>query len=111
VLRQNVAWFDVNQAGAITTKMSDGIDRMKEGMGDKIGILCQSLAQFICGMTIAFVHRYSIKILLYSAHTLNILSPSSWKMTLVMMAIVPFIAVTMALSIKVRHLLSVQEPS
>uniref|UniRef100_A0A914UX02 Uncharacterized protein n=1 Tax=Plectus sambesii TaxID=2011161 RepID=A0A914UX02_9BILA len=80
ILRQNVAWLDQNPAGALTTKMSDGIDRMKEGMGDKIGILCQSIATFICGITIAFTN--------------------SWKMTLVMMAIVPFIAFSLFLSVK-----------
>jgi ATP-binding cassette subfamily B (MDR/TAP) protein 1 len=111
VLRQNIAWFDVNQAGAITTKMSDGIDRMKEGMGDKIGILFQSLAQFICGLTIAFVYRYSIEDFLNCAPMLNIVSSISWKMTLVMMAIVPFIAVTMSLSIKVRHRLCIEKRS
>lgn len=31
---------------------------MKEGMGDKIGILCQCIAQFICGLTIAFIYRF-----------------------------------------------------
>ncbi|VDM47295.1 unnamed protein product [Toxocara canis] len=71
VLRQNMAWFDVNESGELTTKMSDGIDRIKDGIGDKLGILITFTAVFIGGMVVAF----------------NL----SWRMTLVMIAFVPLV--------------------
>uniref|UniRef100_A0A0N5B226 ABC-type xenobiotic transporter n=1 Tax=Strongyloides papillosus TaxID=174720 RepID=A0A0N5B226_STREA len=71
ILRQNVAWFDVNNTGSLTTKMSDGLDRIKDGTGDKVGILVTYTANFIAGMSVAFSY--------------------SWKMSLVMVAFVPII--------------------
>uniref|UniRef100_A0A0N4Z7Z6 ABC-type xenobiotic transporter n=1 Tax=Parastrongyloides trichosuri TaxID=131310 RepID=A0A0N4Z7Z6_PARTI len=71
ILRQNVAWFDVNNTGALTTKMSDGLDRIKDGTGDKVGILVIYTANFIAGMSVAFAY--------------------SWKMSLIMIAFVPII--------------------
>lgn len=71
VLRQNMAWFDVNESGDLTTKMSDGIDRIKDGIGDKMGILFTYTANFISGMVVAFAF--------------------SWKMALVMIAFVPLL--------------------
>uniref|UniRef100_A0A915ANQ4 Uncharacterized protein n=1 Tax=Parascaris univalens TaxID=6257 RepID=A0A915ANQ4_PARUN len=71
ILRQNMAWFDVNESGDLTTKMSDGIDRIKDGIGDKMGILFTYTANFVSGMVVAFSF--------------------SWKMALVMIAFVPLL--------------------
>uniref|UniRef100_A0A0K0EP01 ABC-type xenobiotic transporter n=1 Tax=Strongyloides stercoralis TaxID=6248 RepID=A0A0K0EP01_STRER len=71
ILRQNIAWFDVNNTGALTTKMTDGLDRIKDGTGDKVGIFVIYTANFIAGMAVAFSY--------------------SWKMSLVMVAFVPII--------------------
>ncbi|TKR81874.1 hypothetical protein L596_015676 [Steinernema carpocapsae] len=73
VLRQNIAWYDENRSGTLTTQLTDNIDRMKEGMGDKIGVLFQGIGQFCAGFAIAFTY--------------------SWKMTLVMMSLIPIIVV------------------
>ncbi|TKR82044.1 hypothetical protein L596_015821 [Steinernema carpocapsae] len=73
VLRQNIAWYDENRSGTLTTQLTDNIDRMKEGMGDKIGVLFQGIGQFCAEFAIAFSY--------------------SWKMTLVMMSLIPIIVV------------------
>lgn len=49
------------------------MERVKEGTGEKIGLLIQFLAQFIGGFIVAFVR--------------------GWRLTLVMMALVPFLAI------------------
>lgn len=36
-----------------------GIDRIKDGTGDKLGVCINFTAQFIGGMTVAFYYRYS----------------------------------------------------
>ncbi|CEF60730.1 LP14331p [Strongyloides ratti] len=71
ILRQNIAWFDVNNTGSLTTKMSDGLDRIKDGTGDKVGLFVIYTANFIAGMSVAFSY--------------------SWKMSLIMVAFVPII--------------------
>ncbi|KAK6033972.1 hypothetical protein COOONC_28525, partial [Cooperia oncophora] len=53
VIRQDMAWFDRNESGALTTRMSDGIDRIRDGIGDKLGAMFAYVATFIAGITVA----------------------------------------------------------
>ncbi|VDM65740.1 unnamed protein product [Strongylus vulgaris] len=69
VLRQDMAWFDKNESGALTTRMSDGIDRIRDGIGDKLGAMFAYFATFIAGINVAVWN--------------------SWEMTLVMVAFFP----------------------
>ncbi|KHJ99226.1 hypothetical protein OESDEN_00790 [Oesophagostomum dentatum] len=56
VVRQDMAWFDKNESGALTTRMSDGIDRIRDGIGDKLGAMFAYFATFIAGLTVAFTN-------------------------------------------------------
>ncbi|XGW12862.1 hypothetical protein V3C99_013481 [Haemonchus contortus] len=69
VIRQDMAWFDQNDSGALTTRMSDGIDRIRDGIGDKLGAMFAYFATFIAGITVAL--------------------SCSWQMTLVMIGFFP----------------------
>ncbi|VDN19870.1 unnamed protein product [Cylicostephanus goldi] len=69
VLKQDMAWFDKNESGALTTRMSDGIDRIRDGIGDKLGAMFAYFATFIAGINVAVWN--------------------SWQMTLVMIAFFP----------------------
>ncbi|CAD6197152.1 unnamed protein product [Caenorhabditis auriculariae] len=69
ILRQDIPWFDTNHSGTLATKLFDNLERVKEGTGDKIGMMFQFLSQFITGFVVAFTH--------------------SWKLTLVMLAMTP----------------------
>lgn len=48
------------------------LDRIREGLGDKFGILMQYMAQLVAGFIVAFIY--------------------SWKLTLVMMSLTPLMA-------------------
>uniref|UniRef100_A0A914ZGI6 ABC-type xenobiotic transporter n=1 Tax=Parascaris univalens TaxID=6257 RepID=A0A914ZGI6_PARUN len=89
IMRQDIAWYDQNQSGALTTKLTDNIDRMREGMGDKIGICVQSLAQFFAGFGIAFA--------------------VSWKMTLVMLTVMPIIMIFVFIFMRIMSQTSKRE--
>ncbi|WKY04625.1 hypothetical protein Q1695_005549 [Nippostrongylus brasiliensis] len=69
ILRQDIPWFDKNNSGTLANKLFDNLERIKEGTGDKIGLLFQYTSQFVTGFIIAFTH--------------------SWKLTLVMLAVTP----------------------
>ncbi|EFO20501.1 hypothetical protein LOAG_07988 [Loa loa] len=71
VLRQNMSWFDTHPSGELITRMSDGIDRIKDGIGDKVGILFSYGAAFVGGLVVAFI--------------------CSWQMTLIMMVFMPIL--------------------
>ncbi|KJH46451.1 ABC transporter, ATP-binding protein [Dictyocaulus viviparus] len=50
VLRQDMAWFDTQQTGALTMKMSSGVERIKDGIGDKLGLILAALGSFFSGL-------------------------------------------------------------
>ncbi|CEF61347.1 LP14331p [Strongyloides ratti] len=72
-MRQNIAWYDKNSSGSLNTKMFDNLERVKEGTGDKMGLLVQFVAQFFGGYIIAFTY--------------------DWRLTLIMMALSPFMVI------------------
>ncbi|XP_063964755.1 ATP-dependent translocase ABCB1-like [Lytechinus pictus] len=79
ILRQEIAWFDVHKGGELNTRLADDIDKIRNGIGDKLGIMLQYTATFVAGITIGFV--------------------KSWKLTLVILAvsailIVPLVGAT-----------------
>ncbi|KAJ1366072.1 Ubiquitin carboxyl-terminal hydrolase isozyme L1 [Parelaphostrongylus tenuis] len=69
ILRQEIAWFDKNSSGTLATKLYDDLERVKEGTGDKLGLMIQYVAQFIGGLTVALTHE--------------------WKLTLIMLSLAP----------------------
>uniref|UniRef100_A0A1I7SYH1 ABC-type xenobiotic transporter n=1 Tax=Caenorhabditis tropicalis TaxID=1561998 RepID=A0A1I7SYH1_9PELO len=69
VLRQDASWFDQNTVGGLTQKMSSGIEKIKDGIGDKIGVLVGGVATFISGVLLGFY--------------------MCWQLTLVMLITVP----------------------
>ena len=62
--------------------ISSDLERVREGLGDKVSFIFQFLAQFIAGFTIGFVY--------------------GWKLALVMMSLTPLLAVCGAFLSKVR---------
>uniref|UniRef100_A0A0N5C260 ABC-type xenobiotic transporter n=1 Tax=Strongyloides papillosus TaxID=174720 RepID=A0A0N5C260_STREA len=72
-MRQNIAWYDKNLSGSLNTKMFDNLERVKEGTGDKLGLLVQFIAQFFGGFIIALI--------------------KDWKLTLIMMSLSPFMII------------------
>uniref|UniRef100_A0A0K0DXY4 ABC-type xenobiotic transporter n=1 Tax=Strongyloides stercoralis TaxID=6248 RepID=A0A0K0DXY4_STRER len=72
-MRQNIAWYDANSSGSLNTKMFDNLERVKEGTGDKMGLLIQFVAQFFGGYIIAFTY--------------------DWRLTLIMMSLSPFMVI------------------
>jgi ATP-binding cassette subfamily B (MDR/TAP) protein 1 len=74
VLRQNIAWYDMNNSGTLATKLFDNLERIKEGTGDKVALAIQFTAQFFGGFAIAFTY--------------------DWKLTLIMMSLSPLMILT-----------------
>eukprot|EP00057_Strongylocentrotus_purpuratus_P020940 XP_011675414.1 PREDICTED: multidrug resistance protein 1-like [Strongylocentrotus purpuratus] len=46
ILYQEIAWFDVHKSGELTSRLADDMERVKEGLGDKISISLQYVAMF-----------------------------------------------------------------
>uniref|UniRef100_UPI00358F3F7A ATP-dependent translocase ABCB1-like isoform X3 n=1 Tax=Myxine glutinosa TaxID=7769 RepID=UPI00358F3F7A len=81
VMRQDLSWFDVNTLGELNTRLTDDINKISEGIGDKVALLIQYVSSFVSGFVIGFVR--------------------GWKLTLVIVAISPLLAISAALWSKI----------
>ncbi|KAK7093853.1 ATP-dependent translocase ABCB1-like [Littorina saxatilis] len=89
ILRQDMAWFDTNPSGELTTRLTDDLERVRDGMGDKFGMVIRSFAQFLSGLTIGFV--------------------KGWQLSLVMLSVGPLLAISFGFMIKLTTSLSQKE--
>ncbi|XP_050564999.1 ATP-dependent translocase ABCB1-like [Cygnus atratus] len=81
IMRQEIGWFDVNDVGELNTRLTDDVSKINEGIGDKIGLLVQSLTTFVAGFIVGLIR--------------------GWKLTLVILAVSPVLGLSAALWAKV----------
>ncbi|XP_042744187.1 ATP-dependent translocase ABCB1 isoform X3 [Lagopus leucura] len=81
IMKQEIGWFDVNDAGELNTRLIDDVSKINEGIGDKIGLLIQSETTFISGFVVGLVR--------------------GWKLTLVILAVSPVLGLSAALWAKI----------
>ncbi|NXX90137.1 MDR1 protein, partial [Centropus bengalensis] len=81
IMRQDIGWFDVNDVGELNTRLLDDVSKINEGIGDKMGLLFQSLTTFIAGFVVGLIR--------------------GWKLTLVILAVSPLLGLSAALWAKV----------
>ena len=74
ILKQEQGCFDANNAFEFATKVQAQIEQVELGVGERFGQILQMISQLISGLVIAFT--------------------SSWKLTLVMLCVAPFIIIT-----------------
>ncbi|XP_038653374.1 ATP-dependent translocase ABCB1 isoform X1 [Scyliorhinus canicula] len=89
ILHQEMAWFDSNQIGELNTKLTDGINTIKDGLGDKISIFMQLFSTCVAGFITGFV--------------------TGWKLTLVILAVSPLIMVSVVVWTKLLTLMTCKE--
>ncbi|XP_061918777.1 phosphatidylcholine translocator ABCB4-like isoform X3 [Entelurus aequoreus] len=77
VMRQDIGWFDVNDTGELNTRLTEDVYKIQEGIGDKLGMLLQSISTFIFSFVVGL--------------------SKGWKLTLVILAICPLLGLTAAL--------------
>uniref|UniRef100_A0A1I7US64 ABC transporter ATP-binding protein n=1 Tax=Caenorhabditis tropicalis TaxID=1561998 RepID=A0A1I7US64_9PELO len=77
ILRQNAGWFDKNHSGTLTTKLHDNMERINEGIGDKLGVLIRGMVMFVTGIIVSMFYE--------------------WRLALMMMGIGPLCCVCMSL--------------
>ncbi|KAI6240399.1 ABC transmembrane type-1 domain-containing protein [Aphelenchoides fujianensis] len=82
-LHQDAQFFHHNKVGQLTQKLSAGIDRFRDGTGDKLGFMIQSISNVIAGLVVGAI--------------------MDWRMACLMLAFMPVIICAtcgQALSIK-----------
>uniref|UniRef100_A0AC34QTH7 Uncharacterized protein n=1 Tax=Panagrolaimus sp. JU765 TaxID=591449 RepID=A0AC34QTH7_9BILA len=64
IIRQNAGWFDKNHSGALTTTLNDNIDRIREGIGEKLGLLVRGFAMLVAAIVISFIYEWRLSLLM-----------------------------------------------
>ncbi|CAJ0951470.1 unnamed protein product, partial [Mesorhabditis belari] len=60
ILRQNAGWLDKNHSGTLTTRLSDDLERIREGIGDKLGLLIRGTAMYAAAIVISFIYEWRL---------------------------------------------------
>ncbi|KAG8443041.1 hypothetical protein GDO86_011745 [Hymenochirus boettgeri] len=78
VLHQDMAWFDSNQVGTLNTRLTDDINTIHEGLGDKLCIFVQFLSSFVSGIVIGFLNGWKLTLVILSVSPLLGTSAAIW---------------------------------
>ncbi|XP_052474921.1 ATP-dependent translocase ABCB1-like isoform X2 [Carassius gibelio] len=89
ILHQQMSWFDTNQIGELNIRLTNDINTINDGLGDKICVFVQYFCTFIAGLIIGFIY--------------------GWKLTLVILAVSPLLAGTAAVWSKILATLTSKE--
>ncbi|KAG2216406.1 hypothetical protein INT45_013883 [Circinella minor] len=73
ILRQDMTWFDTSEEGSLTTRLATDIQAIQEGISEKLGMIFQMIALFVCAMVVAFVN--------------------GWRLALVILATIPIMGI------------------
>lgn len=72
VMRQELAWFDRNQAGELSAKFNDDVERIRDATGEQFSSVIKYTSSFISGFVVGFI--------------------VSWRLTLVITLATPLLA-------------------
>ncbi|XP_013099657.2 multidrug resistance protein homolog 49 [Stomoxys calcitrans] len=89
ILRQDMSWFDTTSGKNFASQMSEDLNKMKEGINEKIAIFVYLVMTFVIGIVASFVY--------------------GWKLTLVILATCPLIILSTAMVAKIQSSLTEKE--
>ncbi|KAG5333271.1 MDR49 protein, partial [Acromyrmex heyeri] len=89
VLRQDMSWYDTNTSTNFASRINEDLEKMKDGMGEKLCIITYLITSFVSSVIISFVY--------------------GWLLTLVMLSCAPIIIIATAFVAKVQSSLSAME--
>ncbi|XP_076808163.1 ATP-dependent translocase ABCB1-like [Clavelina lepadiformis] len=81
ILRQDISFFDLNSAGELNTRLADDINKIQDGISDKVSVSIQMLCRSIAGLIIGFVY--------------------GWKLALVILAVSPLLGASATVMFKI----------
>ncbi|XP_063698920.1 multidrug resistance protein homolog 49-like isoform X2 [Culicoides brevitarsis] len=74
VLRQDQTWFDLNQNESFAVKFNDDLEKIKEGISEKVSIFIYSVGTFFFSIIFAFIYGWKLTLVILSVSPLIILS-------------------------------------
>ncbi|GMF60542.1 unnamed protein product [Phytophthora fragariaefolia] len=81
IVTKEIGWFDVNEPMQLSSRVADATITIQDGIGSKMSDMLHFTATVVSGIVIAFV--------------------KGWELTLILLAVVPFVAISGMLAKKV----------
>lgn len=64
VLRQDLGWYDTHQTSDFASRMTEDLNKLQEGIGEKIGIFLYFMFVFLSSVVTAFVHGWELTLVM-----------------------------------------------
>ncbi|KAM4028833.1 ATP-binding cassette sub-family B member 5-like isoform 1-T1 [Anomaloglossus baeobatrachus] len=74
VLSKDMSWFDVTKSGELNSRLTEDINKINDGIGDKVGHLLQNSATCIAGLVIGLVKGWQLALVYMSTSPLMAIS-------------------------------------
>jgi len=55
ILNKEIAYFDINKTGQLSTRLTEDVNKVHDGTGDKLGSALQFFAGFIAGLALGYI--------------------------------------------------------
>uniref|UniRef100_A0A8C3S2A9 ATP-binding cassette sub-family B member 5 n=1 Tax=Chelydra serpentina TaxID=8475 RepID=A0A8C3S2A9_CHESE len=72
ILGQELSWFDSSNSGELNTRLTEDINKINDGIGDKVAQLFQNMSTFTVGIVIGFVKGWKLTLVILSTSPLFI---------------------------------------
>ncbi|XP_071520197.1 ATP-dependent translocase ABCB1-like [Panulirus ornatus] len=89
ILRQEIGWFDTHQTNDFASRVTEDLNKLQEGIGEKVGMYVFFMTIFVVSLINAFIH--------------------SWKLTLVILSVFPLLGISTGIMAKFQSNLSALE--
>ncbi|XP_073533905.1 ATP-binding cassette sub-family B member 5-like isoform X1 [Phyllobates terribilis] len=83
VLSKDMSWFDVTKSGELNSHLTEDINKINDGIGDKFGHLLQNSTTCIAGLVIALVKGWQLALVYMSTSPLMSISAAFFSKMMV----------------------------
>jgi len=81
-ISQEVGWFDSHQTGALTATLTD-IQRIQDGLGERLAMLLNGFASFVGGLVVAFTKGWKMALVILATSPVLVLVVSGIAFTMI----------------------------
>ena len=72
VLRQDIAWYDTNTTSDFASKMTEDLNKIQDGIGEKMGMLVRFIVTFLGSLVYPYTQNWLVSLVISSVLPLMI---------------------------------------
>ena len=72
VLRQDIAWYDTNTTSDFASKMTEDLNKIQDGIGEKMGMLVRFIITFLGSLIYPYTQNWLVSLVISSVLPLMI---------------------------------------